>query len=306
MFDYEYWGNGTFSADLNMALEEFFLKRASLGKAIARFFSFPRDCVVLGYAQANDPIKKLDNSFDLTRRITGGSHVQTGSNIIAYSFAVPRDGSFRHYEDMRAYYAALVAEGLGDIGIKNIVVDNKASTINVDGKIIASHAIIWGVESALLHGLIILDSYDVDTLANRIFLGKRKIGNNIYSEYAALKNLPAVSALLNNVAANSSESVRTDALKGIIAQAVLRRVTKNHKKMAVDERTSAESLNLIKKKFGREEWLKKREPPFTKTEIEAIPDSWESSLDGELKRNLGYCLFLQVKDKDFKKMCAGD
>lgn len=298
MFDYEYWGNGTFPANLNMALEEFFLKRAALGKAIIRFYSFPRDCVVLGYAQANDPVKQFDNTFDIARRITGGSHVQTGENIIAYSFAVPRDGSFRHYEDMRAYYAACVAEALSDLGIDNVEVDNKASVIKANKKIIAAHALIWGVESALLHGLIFIDPYDVNILTTRLVLGKRKIGDKIYSEYAALKNLPAISALLDKVAPNAVD--RTTALKPIVAEAILKRVTNTHERMVINPKTASESYELMKKKFGQQTWLKEREPPFTAQEVEEIPFE---QLDGELKKKLGYCLFLQVKDSDFKKMC---
>src|SRR3970282_91088 len=100
MFDYEYWGLGSFTAKMNMALEEFLLKRAANGRAQFRFWDFSKDSVVLGYAQATDALKRKDNTFDIVRRITGGSHIQTGKNILCYTFAVPRDGSFNHFEDM--------------------------------------------------------------------------------------------------------------------------------------------------------------------------------------------------------------
>lgn len=303
MFDYEYWGNETLPANMNMALEEFFLKRAALGKAIVRFYSFPRDCVVLGYSQANDPVKQFNATFDITRRITGGSHIQTGENIISYSFAVPRDGSFRHYEDMRNYYADHVANALSDLGVANIEVDNKASTINADGKIIAAHAIIWGVKSALLHGLIFIDPYNADVVANRLFLGKRKIDDRIYSEYAALKNLPAISALLDKAAHNAAD--RTLALKDIVAEAILKKVTGAHKRMTINPQTVSESYQLMQNKFGQNEWIDNRKPPFAEQEVECVPDAWQPSLDGELKQKLGYCLFLQVRDSDFKEMCIG-
>lgn len=196
MFGYEYWGNGSFNAKVNMALEEYLLRRATQGKAQARFWTFSKDSVVLGYAQATDAVLKQDNSFDTVRRITGGSHVQTGKNIFAYTFAVPRDGSFRTFEDMRAYYADIVASGLMDLGIENVVVDNQASSVNVDDKVFAAHAIIWGVESALIHGLIVMNPYNMEKLAQRVVLKERKIGNKTYTEYNALKNIPTFSQFL--------------------------------------------------------------------------------------------------------------
>src|SRR3990170_3652290 len=78
MFKYEYWGLGSFNAKFNMALEEFLLKRAEGGIAQFRFWDFSKDSVVLGYAQATDALKQRDNSLDVVRRITGGSHIQTG------------------------------------------------------------------------------------------------------------------------------------------------------------------------------------------------------------------------------------
>lgn len=300
MLDYEYWDNATFPSHINMALEEFFFRRSAQNIATVRFFDFPKDSVVLGYAQATDVIKNQDSSFDLTRRITGGSHVQVGPNIIAYSFTVPRDGTFRTYEDMRAYFAEHVSNALSDLGIENITVDNKASTINVDGKVVASHAIIWGIQSALLHGLIIVDPYDVDKVANRVVLHNRKIGNKIYSEYTALKNLPAVSKLLDNVAPNASEAVRSDVLKDFISRAVLKHVTGNkHENKKIDNKIVNNAFELLKRKYNLPVWINGHKPTFTEREVETIPGE---ELDGPLKKNLGYCLFIQVKNKDFKKM----
>lgn len=304
MFDYEYWGNRTFPSHVNMALEEFFFRRASQNVATVRFFDFPKDSIVLGYAQATDIIKKQDNMFDLTRRITGGSHVQVGLNIIAYSFTVPKDGSFTNYEDMRAYFAEHVASALSDLGIKNIVIDNKASTINVDGKVVASHAILWGVQSALLHGLIMIDPYDVDELAGRVALQTRKIGNKNYSEYTALKNLPVVSRLLNSIAPNTVESVRSGILKDLISETILKHVTgKKHENKQINNRIVSEAFELLRRKYDLPLWINKHKPTFTKEEVEVIPGE---ELNGSLKKNLGYCLFIQVRNKDFKKMAQSE
>lgn len=299
MFDYEYWGNRVYRGHTQMAIEEWLLKRAAeTQKASVRFYSFPKDAIVLGYAQDTDVVKRLD-SADLTRRATGGSHIQVGQNVLAYTFAIPRNGNFRYHSDMRAFYAEGVADALRELGLKEIEADNKASTIMYDGKIIASHAIIWGVKSALMHGLILIDPYDVNKVNERVALAERRIGSNVYSEYAALKNLPAVSGLLNKISPNASEDARSATLKDIIAKAILQRITKgNHKENDV-ERFFPELKGLLGKKYAHPRWIETHVPTFTQRRIEEIPGE---TLTGPLKKGLGYCLFLQVENKDFKKM----
>ena len=242
----------------------------------------------------------MESGFNVVRRASGGSHIQIGSNVLAYTITVPRDGSFKHYEDLRAYYADKIAKSFENLGISNITVDNKASTINVDGKVVASHAVVWGVNSALLHGLIIVDPYNVNKLSNRLVLGSRKIGSKTYTEYSALKNIPAISQLLDNTAKNLNQKQRTEALKEIVSQEILKFITENKfKNKKIDKKILLESYKLIQKKYGQEKWTKLKKPPFTKEEIKEIPGE---KLDGPLKKNLGYCLYIQVKNKDFKKM----
>ncbi|MBI2172623.1 MAG: lipoate--protein ligase family protein [Candidatus Aenigmarchaeota archaeon] len=296
MFDYEYFGSGSYGALANMALEEYFLRMPM--KATFRLYSFPRDATILGYAQATDAIKNRDS--EIARRISGGSHVQTGPNILAYSVAVPRDGTFRTYEDMRAYYAEKVALALESLGVENVDVDNRASTVNVDGRVIASHAMVWGVERALLHGLVIISPYDVDRMSERLHLGERRIGSGVYTEYAALKNMPVVSRLLDDVAPGRPESERMEVLKEAAGDALLRHFTEGrYERMEIGGVVMAESERLVMKKFGRDVWLDMKKPPFTRDEIEEIPGE---QLDGPLKNGLGYCMYSQVPDSKFKRM----
>lgn len=301
MFNYEYWGNNIFPMKVNMALEEYLLSRsAKENVATVRFFNVPKDSIVLGYAQATDVVKKADSSFDLVRRVTGGSHVQFGPNCIAYSFTVPRDGSFRTYEDMRRFFAAKVADALVNLGVDSLEVDNKASTINVDNKVVASHAILWGVESALLHGLMIVDPYNVDKIFSRVALQQRKIGGKFYTEYSALKNIPPLSALLDGKAQKIDQKFKTEFVKNFVADEILKEVTDGrHSKRQVDDKVLDETSKIISQKRSAGPWVGRRKPPFTEDEIEEVPGE---DLDGPLKKNLGYCLFMQVKNKDFKKM----
>ncbi len=303
MFDYEYWGNAAFSGTTNMALEEYMLKRAAeTKKAMIRLYSFPTDTIVLGYAQATDALKTA-NDASVVRRATGGSHVQTGKNILVYSFAAPRDGSFRNLEDMRAYYAEHVANAFTGLGIENAEADNKASTVNINGKVAAAHAMIWGVESGLLHGLMAIDPYDMEKLAERIFLGTRAIGGKVYSDYDAIRNMPAIAKLLPDLAKNAKADARTEAVKKILAEAILQEVTRGkHENKAVTESVIKESYPLLEKRYGREAWTEAHNPVFTKEEIEEIPGE---ELDGKLKEKLGYCMYLQVRDRDFKRMASG-
>ena len=176
MFDYEYWGNRAFSAEDNMALEEFFLQRAQKN-AVIRFFDFQKDSLILGYAQHTDAIKNPLGA-SVVRRLTGGSHVQVGQNTFVYSFAVPRSGEFSTFTDMRKYYAQHVADALENVGMENIEVDNKASTINSNGRVVASHAVIWGAKSALLHGLVIIDPYDAEKMTKIVVALQAMFGSN--------------------------------------------------------------------------------------------------------------------------------
>lgn len=305
LFPYEYWGIGMYPGHIQMALEEFLVKDVALKSrkperrvAAVRFYSFPQDTVVLGYSQDTDAVKKIDGSFLTTRRITGGSHVQTGTNTMAYTFVVPRDGSFNHYEEMRAYYAELVARAFRRLGLGQVGVDNKASIITVDNRIIASHAMFWGVQSALLHGLIILQPYDVDRIAERVVLQKRTIGRYVYSEYKALKNLPALSLELEKKLVRSW--LEPPNIYKVVADVILKEVTGGrYRVQKITKEVIANSLELVRQKFGTDAWFRLRQPPYTPAEVEEIPGE---ELAGPLRKDLGYCLFLQVTDEDFKNM----
>ena len=299
MFNYEFWQNGVYPANVNMALEEYFLKRAEK-TACLRVWSVPKDFGVLGYSQDTDVIKKIDSDFSVVRRASGGSHIQIGPNILAYTVTVPRDGTFKHYEDMRSFYAEKIARSLENLGVQNITIDNRASTINVDGKVVASHAIVWGVNAGLLHGLVVIDPYNVDKINERLSLGSRTIGSNVYTEYTALKNIPAISKILDSTAKNLGQGQRTEALKTIVGQEIIKTVAENKvESKKIDGKILTQAHKLIQKKYGQEEWTNLKKPPFTKEEIEEIPGE---QLDGPLKKNLGYCLYIQVQNKDFKKM----
>ncbi len=292
---------------LQMALEEFMVRHVAMTgeknhqkAAVIRFYSFTKDTIVLGYGQDVDIIKKPHIS--ITRRITGGSHVQTGTNTIAYSFIVPRDGTFSHYEELRAYYANLVAKALKKLGIGAIDIDNSASTIMVDGRIIASHAIWWGIKSALLHGLIILHPYDVDSIAKRIILQKRMIGQSIYSEFAALKKLPTVSLELEHKMVASL--LQAPLIYTVVADAILQQVTGGrYRKRRITPDVRKSVSEYVRDKYAAHPWIEKRLPPYRFQEVEEIPGE---ELAGPLKLNQGYCLFSQVKDDDFKRMSEAE
>lgn len=301
MFNYTYWGNNSFSGNINMALEEHFVRLAAKEKIPSiRFFTFNKDTIVLSYGQATDTLKKLDSDVELTRRLTGGSHVHNGPNIIAYMFTVPRDGSFKNLTDMRAYYADIVGRAFENLGIDNVEVDNDACGVKVDGRIVAAHAIFWGIESALLHGLVVLKPFDVDKIANRIWLKSRKIGNKFYTEESALKNIPAIMDQLKNFAPNASPEQKLKAVNELVAQEILKETTRNkYIKKTIDSKIISNLKPLLQEKYNSESWINKRNPPFTEKEVEEIPGE---KLNGKLKENLPYCLWIEVKNKDFKKM----
>lgn len=301
MFDYEYWGINDLPISSNMALEEYLLERSEKRNvATIRFWNVSKDAVVLGYGESDSAVKKLDSSFDLARRITGGAHIHFDPNCLAYSFTVPRDGSFKYFEDMRKYYAEKVGDALQELGIEVSKVDNRASTINVDDKVVASHAMFWGVKSALMHGLMIINDYDADKILERVVLNERRIGKHVYSEYSALKNIPALAGLLDKQMDGIQKQMKRDFAKKLIAAEVLKQITKdNHSDKELVSSVLEKASELVKKTHVGTPWLKERNPAFAESEVEAIPGE---ELDGVLKKNLGYCLYSQVDDRDFARM----
>ena len=300
MFDYEYWGTNTLPISQNMAMEEYLLSRSAASKvATVRFWNAPKDSVVIGYGESKANIKHIDQSFDLARRITGGSHVEFDKACIAYSFTVPRDGSFKYFNDMRKYFADILVNSLEKLGVEDVYADNRASTVNVDQKVIASHAIFWGVDSALLHGLLLVDHYEVDKIFERMLLSERRIGRHTYSEYDALKSAPAASEIIKK-AQGLSGAERTDAVKRMIADVVLLEATSGaHKNIGVTEDVLKKASRLVSSTHSDSRWLDMRTPQYKKEEVDAIPGE---SLDGKLKENLGYCMYIEVDDRSFSRM----
>ena len=306
MFNYTYLGHHTFPAELQMSLEETLYRSAAQEKkAFLRFFSVPNDTVILGYAQHNDAV--INPDIPWTRRMTGGSHVQIGENMLAYTVAVPRDGSFQNLEDMRAYYAALISEALEDLGLSSIEVDNNASTIELENKVVASHAMFWGVHSALLHGLLVIDPYNAKTIANNVRLSHRKIGGKIYKEHSAIKNIPALSTISDLW--NTQTKKNTNIIKGLVCDAITAKITGKpvekrfwkFNQPSIERKTLATAKDLLNTKYQTAQWLHARDPAFQRKKdmVEEIPGE---DIDGPLKEQLPYCFWIQVPDKKFKKM----
>jgi lipoate-protein ligase A len=301
MYDYTFWGVNTLSGMDNMALEEYFLRKSAADKsAHIRFYDFAKDTVVLGYGQATDALKKWDSSFTVARRASGGSHVHVGKNTLAYSVIIPRDGSFSNHQDFRIYYAEKVAAALENIGIPALTTDHNASTIMQDNKVLASHAVTWGVKSALLHGLVMITPYEMERVLERIHLAARTIGSKTYSEVDALRQIPTVTRILHELKPNATIEQKEKFCKQLISDAILREIASNSfTPQALDDGTLARARILQEQKYATEAWIRQRDPTFTPEEIEEMPGE---QLDGPLKKNLGYCLYIQVPDKDFKNM----
>ena len=144
-----------------------------------------------------------------------------------------------------------------------------------------------------------IDPYDINKVSERVALQQRKIGRNVYTEYTALKNLPAISQMLTNIAPNFNENKRSEILKGIVANSILKNLTHTYSNKQITPSTIMDAFEIVNNKHKKTSWIENRRPPFTDEEIETVPGE---KLDGNLKKNLGYCLFLQVKNKEFKRM----
>jgi len=301
MYQYTYWGNSTQSANDNMALEEYFLNvSAKEQSAHIRFYDFDKDTVVLRYNQSPSAVRQWTDDFNVTRRGSGGSHVQVGGNILAYSFIIPRDGNFRSHPKFRAYYAEKVADALEGIGLTDIVVDNDASTIMTGDRVVASHALKWNVRSALLHGIVMITPYDVDKIMQRVYLGQRTIGSSTYTEASALRNIPTLTQALPNLKPNANAEQREHYFKQLVGEAILKEVAgKDYRREELSEAILQQAREYHGARYSQPRWLKRRLPTFTPEEVEELPGE---TLDDPLKKDWGYCLYIQVPDKKFKNM----
>ena len=285
------FGRNSLPANINMALEEYSLQKSSEGAGHIRFFDMPKDVIVLGYAQSPDVHKQ---SIDIVRRVTGGSHVLFSENTMAYSISVPRDGSFKNHQDMRKEFLGKIEASFRNLGI-DATTDLQASATYVDDKIIAGHAMIWGVESALIHGLINITPFDMIKMEKYVKLKSRKIGSNLYSEKDVISKLPAVSDFIKKDKASKNEICRKILIKSIVSEVT----SGKHENKSIDNIIINQSIPLLEKRYGKEVWNLKHNPEFSPEQIEEIPGE---ELKGNLKKDLGYCYFTQVKDSDFKEM----
>ena len=308
MFDYHCLGHHTFDASFNLAMEEALYRKSSEeNKAFLRFYSFPRDSIVYGYSQKTD--KLINGSLPYTRRMTGGTHIQVGPNTLAYSVIVPNPNEnfgYLEMEKMRAYYANRVARAFDELGLRHLDVDNNASTINFNDKVVASHAMFWGLKSAVFHGLVIINPYDAETMKQNIRLGYREINGKQYTEYSALKNIPALSSIDKGIW-QEEENPTTSIIKRFVCSAIARQVMETYhspypiENITLNPSVLAEAQNLLTTKYNTNEWLHWRDPVFT-TEKDLVQSIPGEELSGPLKLNQPYCMWLQVPDHKFKKM----
>lgn len=258
---YEDWGFATLPAPEQMALDASMLAYAAdTGQACARFYDFPEDAVVFGYSQ------EPHGRPAVAHRVTGGSHIQVGPGTMAYSIAVPHD-RFAGVGDLRSFYAGVVADGLRDLGVEDVCVDHDASTICAGGRIIASHAIRWQADSALFHGLLLVEPYDVDAVGEQLPLRERTIQGERYTEYDALQNLASLTTALD----------REDGVKQAAGEAVWNALLDGGERRQRDPG-----------------WIRDRVPALDPEQVEAAP------VEGEPEG--AYCLFTQVPDHDFQRM----
>jgi lipoate-protein ligase A len=258
---------------------------------VIRFYTV-HDAMSIGYAQRLKVIMKGEPTFEVFRRPTGGSHVEVDYSTLMYAFAAPRDGRFQNYKSMRLYFDERIAKGLSDLGISSVVANIETATIDIEGKVIGGDSMLWGKKGALLQGLLVIDPYDVEKIKARMPLKSRIIDGEVYREFDALKNLPAISTRLNG-------NQKQDA-KELVADSILQRLTGgSYEEVKINGEILNEARKFVDKRYGRRSWLEKHEPTFTKDEIEESPGE---ELEGPLKTLDGYCFYVLVEDADFKRM----
>lgn len=292
--EFEFWGLEEFSAATNMGIDEHMMHySAESNSSVIRFYTV-HDAMGIGYAEQLKILTKDKPTFEVFRRPTGGSHVQVDSSTLMYAFAAPRNGTFETYKSMRTYFDEQIAKGLRDLGISSALANVDAATIDIDGKVVGGDSMLWGVQSGLLQGLLVIDPYDVEKINERMQLKTRMIDGKVYREFDALKNLPAISTYLDD---NKKQTA-----KEIVADSILQRITgESHTEVKINDRILNEARKFVGKRYGRRSWLEKHKPTFKKDEIEESP---REELQGPLSTRDGYCFYGLISDDEFKQMAA--
>lgn len=276
----------------NMGIDDYMMHLSAESKlSLIRFYTV-HDAMGIGYAQRLKILMKGEPTFEVFRRPTGGSHVQVDSSTLMYTITAPRDQSFQNYKSMRTFFDERIAKGLTELGIHSAAAKVKSATIDIEGKVVGGDSMLWGKKSALLQGVLVVDSYDVEKISERMPLKSRIIDGEVYREFDALKNLPAISTFLNG-------NQKQDA-KELVADSILQRLTGgSYEEVKINGRILNEARKFVDKRYGRRSWLEKHEPTFTKDEIEESPGE---ELEGPLKTLDGYCFYVLVEDSDFVRM----
>jgi len=163
---------------------------------------------------------------------------------------------------------------------------------------------LGGVKSALIHGLMMIDPLNMNKVMERIQLAQRVIKGETFSEANALAQIPTITHLLRKLKPHAASEQKSQFCKELMSTAILNEVAgKSHTKSLLSDNILLRARLMQEKKYAQEAWIKQRDPAFTPDEIEEMPGE---ELDGPLKEKLGYCLYIQVKDKDFKHMADPD
>ncbi len=182
------FGYGRYDAYMNMAIDEVLLDLADrTGRFFFRTYDFVKSSVILANSDSPLNLKELDESVNVTRRISGGKPIYVDDNTLSYSITGPMHGdcsAFKNSTDIHNAFGPRVMSAIADIanGSDRLSM-GKVYSIEFDGKpIVGNGQHLNASHSFLYHGVVAVGPWDTKSIDRRLWLRRE--------DYDALCKLP--------------------------------------------------------------------------------------------------------------------
>lgn len=248
-------GYHKFNAPTNMAIDRAMAMIAGRdNKAFMRFYDFEKPSLIYAAFDHPDILRSEDmNGTDISRRETGGKIIYIDERELGYSIAghldkeMARDLTLkpRIYEHFGAKIAKVVKSMVPNPDA--ISTSERGSMINIDGKPVASHAMVIFPDAFLYHGVLAIDKWDADRIKSLI-----RMNDNDYKEVVMLPSMIGSSKGINGI-----RSCKMDFISKVSS-----RLSGGTLEYATDSETSEILIladRLLHDKYANPEWVYRKD-----------------------------------------------
>lgn len=249
---FTYFGNDTFDAAKNMAIDEVLRDTAEKEHAnFIRFFDFPSPVILLSLSDSPNCIndKAFLENIDMSRRRSGGKPIYIDSNIMAYTLTGTEltNSSGLIYQDfVHRYFGGRIAkaiEEVAEVSPARLGIGEHFA-IKVDGMPIAGHA-QYPIPDRIFfyHGVLAIGAWDSDRINELLRIPKKDLDT-----LRVLPNLLGISSVPMSV---------LEAKKELIGHMLTNITEGRYSVISKDDRDIIleKADDLAKETYGTKEWL---------------------------------------------------